>query len=591
MSPTPEDPSTPSHANQPAGCNVARSASPHEQRATSLPDSATEPVAPQARTTGIVSIAILCSRILGLIRDQVLTGLFGSFFNGLFTAAFRTPNMLRDLFAEGALSTAFVTTFSKKMKTEGDEAAWALGRKMLTLCLCFMTMVAAAGVALAPWIVRLLNIGWVMKQAENNLLPEGWTLERATELTVHLSQIMYPFIAIVSITALVMGMLNSKRIFFIPAVASAFFNLGCILGGLVMAWVVDPAFRQGWVVTEKGLTGFAIGTLIGGVMQLAVQLPSLWRVGFRFGLDFKWGDRSVGEVLHLMWPSLIAASGTQVAVLLNSIFASFAPGQGSNLTWLGIAQRLQQLPLGLFGVAVATVTLPMLSRLATEGMTPAFRGALAKGLRLVLFMTIPSAVGMALLGTEIVSLIFERGRFTMEDVRQTVGPLQAAAFGLVFYACIKVVQPAFYTIGRRFIPMTVSLTVILFTACMNFITVFVLRWDHSAIAWATAVGLMLNFSTLYLCMRKFAHGLETRSLARVLLKLGAAVVVMTVLCLTAKATILAAWSAYSLTWKILALGGTISAAAISYFAVSRLLKVEEAVEFLDILQRKLRPSS
>ncbi len=545
-----------------------------------------DPVTPQARTTGIVSIAILCSRILGLIRDQVLTGMFGSFFNGLFTAAFRTPNMLRDLFAEGALSTAFVTTFSKKMKTEGDEEAWRLARKMLTLSLCFMTLVAAAGVALAPWIVRLLNVGWVLKQAENNLLPEGWTLERATELTVHLSQIMYPFIALVSITALVMGMLNSKKVFFIPAVASAFFNLGCILGGLVMAWVIDPAFRQGWVVTEKGLTGFAIGTLIGGVLQLAVQLPSLWRVGFRFGLDFKWGDRSVGEVLHLMWPSLIAASGTQVAVLLNSIFASFAPGQGSNLTWLGIAQRLQQLPLGLFGVAVATVTLPMLSRLATDGMTPAFRGALAKGLRLVLFMTIPSAIGMALLGTEIVSLIFERGKFTEYDVAQTVGPLQAAAFGLVFYACIKVVQPAFYTIGRRFIPMTVSLGVIVFTASVNSLTVFVLKWDHTALAWATAVGLLLNFCTLYLCMRKFAGGLETRSLSRSLLRLGVAVLIMLGLCLAAKATVLAGWQSYSLGMKLTTLGITIAAAAAAYFASARLLGVAEAREFMSIVTRR-----
>jgi len=556
-------------------------------QAAGLPEASAPETGPRAKTTGIVSIAILCSRVLGLIRDQVLTGMFGSFFNGLFTAAFRTPNMLRDLFAEGALSTAFVTTFSKKMKMENDEAAWILARKMLTLALCFMTMVAIAGVALAPWIVRLLNVGWVMKQAEGNLLPDGWTLERATELTVHLSQVMYPFIAIVSITALVMGMLNSKKVFFIPAVASAFFNLGCIVGGLIMAWIIDPVFRETWAVTEKSLTGFAIGTLIGGALQLAVQIPSLRKVGFTFGLDFKWKDQGVRDVLHLMWPSVIAASGTQVAVLLNSIFASFTPGQGSNLTWLGIAQRLQQLPLGLFGVAVATVTLPMLSRLATDGMTPAFRAALAKGLRLVLFLTVPSAVGMAVLGHEIISLIFERGKFTAYDVQQATGPLQAAAFGLVFYACIKVVQPAFYTIGRRFIPMTVSLGVVVFTATVNSITVFVLKWDHTALAWATAIGLMLNFATLYLCMRKFAHGLETRSLSRALVKLGLAVVGMAVICLAAKATLLAPWSSYGFSLKLITLGVTITAAAAAYFTATQLLKVEEAGEFFGILSRRL----
>lgn len=542
----------------------------------------------QARSTGIVSIAILCSRVLGLVRDQVLTGMFGSFFNGLFNAAFRTPNMLRDLFAEGALSTAFVTTFSKKIKNENDEAAWQLGRKMLTLSICFMSMVAVAGVLLAPWLVRLLNIGWVMRRVENpaQSLPAGWTLEQATELTVQLAQIMYPFIAIVSITALVMGMLNSKKVFFIPAVASAFFNLGCIVGGLIMAWIIDPAFREKWVVTERGLLGFAFGTLIGGFMQLAVQIPSLRRVGFRFGFDFKWRDQGVRDVLHLMWPSLIAASGTQVSVMLNSIFASCVAGQGSNLTWLGIAQRLQQLPLGLFGVAVATVTLPMLSRLATEGMSPAFRGTLAKGLRLVLFMTLPSAAGMALLGKEIVSLIFERGKFTDFDVMQSVGPLRAAAFGLVFYACIKVVQPAFYTIGRRFVPMMVSLGIIVFTATVNSITVFVLGWDHTALAWATAIGLALNFAALYLCMRKFAGGMETRRLTDALWRVSAAVAIMAAVCVAAQLTIMSDWAHLRFAARATTLIGTIAVASGAYFFAASKLGIEEAGEFLSLLGRR-----
>ena len=542
----------------------------------------------QARSTSVVSIAILCSRVLGLVRDQVLTGMFGSFFNGLFNAAFRTPNMLRDLFAEGALSTAFVTTFSKKIKSESDEAAWALGRKMLTLSICFMSMVALAGVALAPYLVRLLNIGWVVRHVENpaQALPAGWTLERATELTVQLAQIMYPFIAIVSITALVMGMLNSKKVFFIPAVASAFFNLGCIVGGLIMAWIMDPAFRHGWVVTEKGLAGFAVGTLIGGVMQLAVQLPSLRRVGFRFAFDFKWRDQGVRDVLHLMWPSLIAASGTQVSVLLNSIFASCVVGQGSNLTWLGIAQRLQQLPLGLFGVAVATVTLPMLSRLATEGITPAFRGTLAKGLRLVLFMTLPSAVGMAILGPQIISLIFERGKFTAYDVAQSAGPLRAAAFGLVFYAGIKVVQPAFYTIGRRFVPMMVSLGIIVFTATVNSITVFVLEWDHTALAWATAAGLALNFTSLYLSMRKHAGGMETRQLTDALWRMGISVGVMAAICLAAQLTIMGDWAHLRFAARATVLMGTIVVAGGAYFLATSKLGVEEAGEFLALLGRR-----
>jgi putative peptidoglycan lipid II flippase len=524
----------------------------------------------QARSTGIVSIAILCSRVLGLVRDQMLNGFFGSAFTGVFTAAFRTPNMLRDLFAEGALSTAFVTTFSKKMKSEGDEAAWVLGRKMISLSIWFMSLVAIAGVVLAPVLFRILTPG---------------LSEEAKVLGTWLAQIMYPFIALVSVTALVMGMLNSKKVFFIPAVASAFFNLGCIVGGVILAWIIDPGFRHGHV-SEKGLTGFAIGTLIGGVLQLAVQLPELRRVGFRFRFDFGCKDPAVKEVLHLMWPSMLAASGTQVTVLLNSIFASYTAGKESSLAWLANAQRLQQLPLGLFGVAVATVTLPMLSRLATEGITPAFRGALAKGMRLVLFLTLPCAVGLSLLAKEIISVIFEHGKFTAYDVEMTAAPLQAYAFGLIFYSAVKVLQPAFYTINRRFIPMLISIGIIVFNLAANSTTVLWLGWDHTALAWATAIGLLLNFCTLYFCMRKFAFGLQTRSLMQALMRLGIAIAVMSGICLAVKFTLMADWAHLSFVFRCALLGVTISAAAAAYFAVTKLLKVEESGVFLSLLGRR-----
>lgn len=529
----------------------------------------------QARSTSVVSIAILCSRVLGLVRDQLLNGLFGSAFTGIFNAAFRTPNMLRDLFAEGALSTAFVTTFTKKIKNEGDEAAWVLGRKMLALSICFMSMVAVAGVVLAPILFRILTPG---------------LSEEAKVLGTWLAQIMYPFIAIVSVTALVMGMLNSKKIFFIPAVASAFFNLGCIVGGVAIAWVIDPGFRHG-NITEKGLTGFAIGTLIGGVLQLLVQLPSLHRVGFRFGLDFGWKDSGVRDVLRLMWPSMLAASGTQISVLLNSIFASYTPGKESSLAWLGNAQRLQQLPLGLFGVAVATVTLPMLSRLATEGMTPAFRGALAKGLRLVLFLTLPCAVGLALMGEQIISLLFEHGKFTAYDVKMTAGPLQAYAFGLVFYSAIKVLQPAFYTIDKRFIPMMISIGIIVLNLVLNYTSVFILHWDHTALAWATAIGLAANFATLYFCMRKFAHGLETRSLTQALFKLVIGCALMAAVCVGARMTVLTGWDQMNFITQAALLGLTVGTAAAAYFFVTQKLRVEEAGEFMGILSKRFRPKS
>lgn len=525
----------------------------------------------QARSTGVVSIAILCSRVLGLVRDQLLAGWFGTKFAGIFTAAFRTPNMLRDLFAEGALSTAFVTTFSKTIKSEGDEAAWVLARKMITLTLCFMSFVAVGGVALAPILVRVLN--------------PGWKNEESYQLCIWLAQLMYPFITIVSITALVMGMLNSKRVFFIPAVASAFFNLGCIVGGVILAWLMDPGFREG-EISERGLAGFAIGTLIGGALQLLVQLPSLHRVGFRFRPDFRWRTAGVGSVLRLMWPSVLAAGGTQVNVLLNSIFASFTPGKECATTWLAYAQRLQQLPLGLFGVAVATVTLPMLARLATEGVSPDFRATLAKGLRLVLFLTLPCAVGLSLLARETISVIFEHGKFTAYDTAMTAGPLRAYAFGLVFYAGVKVLQPAFFTIDKRFVPLIITVFTITSNVVLNSIFVFVMKWDHTALAWSTAFNLAVNFSVLYWWMGRLANGLETRLLLASLGRLAVALVVMAGICVVARLTILSDWENLRLLARVGGLLGAVVVAAMAYFFITAKLGVEETKEFLTIVSKR-----
>jgi putative peptidoglycan lipid II flippase len=526
----------------------------------------------QARSTGVVSVAILLSRVLGLVRDQLLAGWFGTRFAGIFTAAFRTPNMLRDLFAEGALSTAFVTTFSKTIKTEGDEAAWALARKMLTLTFFFMVFVAMAGVALAPLLVRLLN--------------PGWKNEESYRLCIWLAQVMYPFILIVSITALVMGMLNSKRVFFIPAVASAFFNLGCIVGGVALAWLMDPAFGHGGI-SERGLTAFAIGTLIGGALQLLVQLPALRKVGFRFRPDFGWRTDGVAGVLRLMWPSMLAAGGTQINVLLNSIFASYTPGGEAAAAWLGYAQRLQQLPLGLFGVAVATVTLPMLSRLATEGITPAFRATLAKGLRLVWFLTLPCAVGLALLANETVSVIFEHGRFDAHDTVMTGGALQAYAFGLVFYAAVKVLQPAFFTIDRRFVPLTITGVTITLNLVLNSVSVFVLGWDHRALAWCTALNLAVNFTLLYWWMGRFSDGLETRALMGALGRLAVPLLALAAVCVAARFTILTDWEHARLWVRVACLAGTVAAAAAAYLLLAARLGVEETRDFLAIVSRKL----
>src|SRR5438105_12420778 len=271
------------------------------------------------RATGVVGIEILCSRVLGLIREQVFAGLFGAGKNlDAFLMAFRVPNLLRDLFAEGALSTAFITTFSKKIATEGDESAWRLANKVVTLTAVFMSAVTVLGIIFAPQLVDLLT-WW------------SWPPDK-TALTISLTRIMWPFMLLVSLAALVMGMLNARHVFGAPAMASSYFNLGSIIGGVAIGWWVDPHFGA------RSLTGLAIGTLIGGTWQLAAQFPALWRVGYKYRADFQLRGAGVGTVLTLMGPAVIAASAVQVNVLINSGFAA-SLGNGP-VSWLNIAFRL-----------------------------------------------------------------------------------------------------------------------------------------------------------------------------------------------------------------------------------------------------------
>src|SRR5213082_3570841 len=335
------------------------------------------------RATGIVGVAILSSRILGLIREQIFAGLFGAGkYLDAFLMAFRLPNLLRDLFAEGALSTAFITTFSKKIAVEGDDSAWRLANKVATLTAVFMSAVTLLGILFAPQLVDLLTWG-------------SWPPDK-TALTVLLTRIMWPFMLLVSLAALVMGVLNAKHVFGPPAMASSYFNLGSIIGGAGIGWWLDPHFGA------RSLTGLAVGTLIGGMWQLTAQFPSLRRVGYKYRADFQWRDQGVRAVLILMTPAIIAASAVQVNVLINSGFAA-SLGNGP-VSWLNIAFRLMQLPLGIFGVAVGTVTLPLVSRTAAVGDMAGFRSALAHAIRLVTLLTLPAAVGLILLAEPIIAV-------------------------------------------------------------------------------------------------------------------------------------------------------------------------------------------
>src|SRR4051794_16130258 len=516
------------------------------------------------RATGIVAIAVMCSRLLGLIREQVFAGLFGAGKNlDAFLMAFRVPNMLRDLFAEGALSTAFITTFSKKIATEGDDSAWRLANKIATLTVVFMSGVTLLGILFAPQLIDVMT-WW------------SWSPEK-TELTILLTRIMWPFILLVSLAALAMGMLNAKNVFGAPAMASSYFNLGSIIGGVALGWWFDPHFGA------RSLIGLSIGTLIGGLWQLMAQFPSLRRVGFRFNPDFRWRDSGVRTILTLMGPAVIAASAVQVNVLVNSGFAARL-GDGP-VSWLNIAFRLMQLPLGIFGVAIATVTLPLISRSAAVGNRREFRGALAHAMRLVMLLTIPSAIGLMILAEPIIALIYQHGRFTSASTFQTAEALRFYAVGLVGYSAVKVLAPAFYALDKRNLPMLVSIFSIGINIALNWFFTFRMALGHRGLALSTSLVAIINFLILYAMMRRYVGRLETGTMIRTLAKLLVAGTLLAGICFFAQRFLFAA-HVDSVVRNAAGLTITIAAGAAAFFGTAYLLRVDEVRDVVDLVRRR-----
>ncbi|HMI75593.1 MAG TPA: murein biosynthesis integral membrane protein MurJ [Steroidobacteraceae bacterium] len=517
------------------------------------------------KAAGIIGLAVMCSRVLGLARELIFAALFGG---GraldAFTVAFRIPNLLRDLFAEGALSTAFVTTFSKTIARGGDEAAWRLANKVATMT--------------ALVLGALCVLGMVFSDSLVGLLAPGFDQDKAA-LTAHLTRIMFPFILLVSIAALVMGMLNAKNVFGVPAMASSFFNIGSIIGGLVLGYWLDPHFGP------RALIGLAFATVIGGTLQLAVQLPSLARLGYRFRPDLRWRDAGVKAVLLLMGPSVIAASTTQFNVLINSIFASGL--EDGAIFWLAAAFRLMQLPLGIFGVALGTVTLPLLSRLVVAGRMDAFRSELARAMRWALLLTLPAMAGLMMLAEPIISVVYQHGKFNAYQTAQAAGALRYYAIGLAGYAALKVLVNAFYALDRRKTPMMVSFLAVGLNLLFNWIFTIRLGWGHRGLAFSTGCIATFNFLLLYLLMQFQLKGLESRRLLLLLVKVAVASGALVAVCAASSHWLLADWPQQTLWIKLPALLATVLAGAAAFAACGVLLHIEELKELRDAVRRRL----
>jgi len=514
------------------------------------------------RSARTVSLAVLGSRVLGLVREQVLAALFGANREfDAFVTAFRIPNLLRDLFAEGALSAAFVTTLSQKLSKEGDKAAWRLANLVLNALILVLGVVTLAGVLLSPWLVRIIAPGF-------GLIPGK------TELTTILTRIMFPFLPLVAFAALAMGMLNAKHRFGVPASASMMFNVGSIVGGLAFAFLLAPGFLHNPSLAGRAMVGMSIGTLIGGALQWLIQIPSLRGVGYRYEPILDWHDPGFRQVLRLLGPSVIGTAVVPINIFVDQWFASYF-GNGA-VTWLNCAFRLMQFPIGLFGVAIGVATLPSVSAHAGRGDMVEFRKILARSIRLAFFLCVPAACGLSVLAMPIISTIYQHGKFDLLATEQTVLCVRAFSVGLVAYAAIKIIAPTFYALGDSRTPMYVGFVSVVVNASTDYLFAIVFHMKTAGLALSTSTVALFNFFLLLALMRRKIGRVEASVLLRSFLKVALASGVMSA----------AAYATHRFCEfnRYLDMAASMTVAVVVFGAACHVLGVDELAELLAVLK-------
>jgi putative peptidoglycan lipid II flippase len=469
------------------------------------------------RSAGTVSAAVLLSRLTGMVREVAMARLFGAgAANDAFQLAFRIPSLTRNLFAEGALSSAFVPVFARSLATRGKREAAEISNLVATALILVVGPLCALGVICSPQLVRLLAPGF--EQA-----PAKFTL------TVLLTRIMFPFLLLVALAAQAMGALNATGRFGVPALASSAFNFGSVGCGLALGYTVGRGSGHGLIVS------MACGVVAGGALQLLWQLPSMARAGFGFRPRWNWSHAGLRQILRMMAPAILGNAALQINLVVNANLASGITDAAGHVidgpvSWLGYAFRFMQLPVGLFGAAIASATLPAISRSAGLARMDEFRATLGRSLGTVLLLTIPCSVGLAVMGESMIAAVYQGGRFTAFDTHQTAVALTCFSAGLAGYAAIKTLAPAFYALEDARTPMLVSLA----SVAVNFAAARgLVRWGgmgHAGLALSTACAALFGAVALLVLLERRVRGLHLRKLAAGAGKIAAAAALMGVVC-------------------------------------------------------------
>ncbi len=519
-----------------------------------------------ARSAGVFGLATMTSRVLGLVRDQVLAFYFGATDAAdAYRVAFRVPNLLRDLFAEGAMSGAFVPTFTRTLTNDGRERAWRLANAVLNTLVLVTGVLVIVGIVFAPQLVRLFAGDYA---AVPGKLP----------LTVYLTRLMMPFLTLVAMAAVLMGMLNSLGHFFIPALSPAMFNVATI-AITVVGIPLAPSMGIEPIVLV------ALSTLVGGLGQLALQWRPLRAEGFRYRPVLDLHDRGLRQILFLMGPGTIGLAATQINVFVNTILAT-REGTGA-VTWLDLAFRLMYLPIGLFGVSVAAAATPAVSRLAAKADVAGMRSTVASAIALMLTLNVPATLGLIVLAQPIVALIFQHGSFSAADTAATAAALQFYALGLVGYSIVRIVSPTFYALHLSRIPVAVSMSSVVANVALNVTLVDLI--GYRGLALGTSITALLNAAAQLWLLRRHLQGVEARRMMSAFTR-----ILIASLLMAATAWLVERWlhqlvPGHTVIVQVVRVGGAIAAGLAVLAAAAHVLRIPEFAEAREMVMHRLRP--
>ncbi len=513
----------------------------------SSPQHSATPPSSMVKSTGALGVATMTSRVLGLVRETVYAWFMGQGLDAsAFYIAFTIPNLFRRLLGEGALSAAFVPLFTERLQKDGREAAWRAASAVTS---------AVAAILVGTTLLVVGALWLVLSMAD---------LGESARLILRLTATMFPYMIFICLAGLAMGMLNSLRHFFVPAFSPVLMNIVLIAS----VFVLCPLFGR---TLHTQVMGLAVGVVIGGVVQLAYQVPQLWREGWRPRWSLNWRDEALRQVARLMAPSIVGVVAYQINVIVARLLGlwvgDYVPAALNN------ADRLMELPQGVFGVSLATYMLPTLSAIAARGIMDDFRAEISRAMRFLMTITVPATVGLIVLGEPIVRLLFERGRFDADSTRHCAFALQFSVIGLTFYSSTSILARAFYAMKDTKTPMYVALASMV--ANIGFSLCLMWPLKEGGLALSNSLAAALNAVVLFLLLRRRVGSLHGGALASAAVRIALAAVIMAVACWGAHHWLADRLGATTFLNNLALVLGPIAVGVAVYFAAAFVLAGEE----------------